>query len=339
MSMPSSSDAVATTAGRRPCFSAVSVCCRISSDTLPWWARTLAYAAIVVILSAVVGTPLAFWRSYVRERRWGFSTQTARGWFSDRAKGLAVNVVLTSLLVLGVVALARALPGWWVLPAGVAAALAALLLSFLAPVLLAPMFNRYTPLRDEPLATELRALATAADVPVADVLIEDTSRRTRKQNAYVTGLGRTRRIVVSDTLLAAASPAELRTVVAHELGHRRKRHVFLGTLLSVIGAIVATIVIWVLLGTRTADPHRLPLLLLIGLVLSLVGLPALTAISRRWERSADRYALELTDDPAAYHRVLGRLAVANLSDLDPPPLIYLFLFTHPTPPERLAAAG
>ena len=139
------------------------------------------------------------------------------------------RIVSGSLLVLGVVALARALPGWWVLPAGVAAALAALLLSFLAPVLLAPMFNRYTPLRDEPLATELRALATAADVPVADVLIEDTSRRTRKQNAYVTGLGRTRRIVVSDTLLAAASPAELRTVVAHELGHRRKRHVLLGS--------------------------------------------------------------------------------------------------------------
>jgi STE24 endopeptidase len=124
-------------------------------------------------------------------------------------------------------------------------------------------------------------------------------------------------------------PAELQTVVAHELGHRRKQHVLLGTLLSIGGAIVATIVVWALLGTRAADPHRLPLLLLIALALSLAGLPAFTAISRRWERSADRYALELTNDPSAYQSAFRRLTAANLSDLDPPALVYLLLFTHP----------
>jgi Zn-dependent protease with chaperone function len=176
-------------------------------------------------------------------------------------------------------------------------------------------------------------------VPIEEVRIEDTSRRTRKANAYVTGLGRTRRVVVSDTLLAEASPAEIKTVVAHELGHRRMRHVLLGTLLSVLGAIVGTAVVWALLGTRTADPHRLPLLLLIALTLSLAALPALTALSRRWERGADRFALELTRDRVAYERTFRRLAVTNLSDLDPPSLIYLILFTHPTPAERLAAAA
>ncbi len=306
--------------------------------SLPWWARTPAYAAIVIAVSAGVRTPIAFWRGYLRERRWSFSTQSWRAWFGDRVKAVGVNVVLSCALLLGLVALVRALPGWWVVPAAAAFALAALLLSFLAPVLLAPLFNRYTPLRAEPLATELRALAQAAGVPVEDVLIEDTSRRTRKANAYVTGLGRTRRIVVSDTLLAAALPAELQTVVAHELGHRRKQHVLLGTLLSIGGAIVATIVVWALLGTRAADPHRLPLLLLIALALSLAGLPAFTAISRRWERSADRYALELTNDPSAYQSAFRRLTAANLSDLDPPALVYLLLFTHPTPAERLAAA-
>ena len=262
----------------------------LDPSSLPWWARTLAYGAIIVAIFAAVQTPLAFWRSYVRERRWQLSTQCLGAWAADRIKALGVNIVLTSTLLLGLVALARTLPGWWVVPAAAAAALAAVLFTFLAPVVLAPLFNRYVPLRDEPLSGELRALATIAAVPVEDVLVEDTSRRTRKANAYVAGLGRTRRIVV-----------------------------------------------WAVLGSEVADPHRLPVVLLLVFALGLAALPPLTAVSRRWERSADRYALELTNEPAAYERVFRRLAATNLSDLDPPRLVYALLFTHPTPPERLAA--
>jgi STE24 endopeptidase len=241
--------------------------------------------------------------------------------------------------VLGLVALARALPGWWVVPVAAAFALITLLFSFLAPVLVAPLFNSYRPLEQEPLRGELHALAAEAGVPVEAVLVEDTSRRTRKANAYVTGLGRTRRVVVSDTLLTDTTSAEIRTVIAHELGHRRMRHVLLGTLLSVSGAIVSTAVVWALVGTRMADPHRLPLLLLIVLALTFVAAPAVSALSRHWERNADRFALELTRDRAAYEQTFYRLATDNLSDLEPPRLIYMFLFTHPTPPQRLAAAA
>jgi STE24 endopeptidase len=218
-------------------------------------------------------------------------------------------------------------------------AFAALLLSFLAPVLLEPLFNRYSPLQDATLAAELRRLAERAGVPIRDVLVQDTSRRTRKANAYVSGLARTRRVVVSDTLLEQASPAEVRLVVAHELAHRRERHVLLGTLLAMAGAVTATVVVWAVLGTRVGDPHQVPLVLLIGLGIGLTSLPALTAISRRWERAADRYSLELTGDRAAYETAFRRLAQTNLTDLDPPRLLYLLLFTHPTPPERLAAAA
>jgi STE24 endopeptidase len=233
----------------------------------------------------------------------------------------------------------RALPGWWAAPAAAAFAFAALLLSFLAPVVLEPLFNRYSPLQDAALAAELRRLAERADVAIRDVLVQDTSRRTRKANAYVSGLGRTRRVVVSDTLLEQASPAEVRLVVAHELGHRRERHVLLGTLLAMAGAVTATVVVWALLGTRAGDPHRVPLVLLIGLAIGLASLPALTAVSRRWERAADRYSLELTGDRAAHATAFRRLAQTNLTDLDPPRPLYLLLFTHPTPPERLEAAG
>jgi Zn-dependent protease with chaperone function len=306
--------------------------------SLPWWARTLAYASMIIVLFAALRTPLAFWRGYVRERRFGFSTQTSGGWLIDRLKAVGIDLVLVPPLLLALVALARVLPGWWVAPAGAAFAFVLFLFSFLAPVLLAPLFNRFMPLDEEPLRTELHTLARVAGVPVEAVLIEDTSRRTRKANAYVTGLGRTRRLVVSDTLLADASPREIHVVVAHELGHRRMHHVLLGTLLSLAGVIITTIVLWALLGTGVADPHRLPLLLLIPLGLTLATGPAVNALSRGWEQKADRFALELTGDRAAYEQTFRRLAASNLSDLDPPKLVYLLLFTHPTPPQRLAAA-
>jgi Zn-dependent protease with chaperone function len=311
----------------------------LDPGSLPWWGRTPAYAAIVIVGSAAVRTPLALWSGLIRERGWGFSTQRLPSWVADRAKAVGVNIVLTAVALLGLVGLARALPGWWVAPAAAAFAFATLLLSFVAPVVLEPLFNRYSPLQDETLAAELRRLAERARVPIRGVLVQDTSRRTRKANAYVSGLGQTRRVVVSDTLLAQATPAEVRLVVAHELGHRRERHVLLGTLLAMTGAATATFVVWVLLGTRVGDPHQVPLVLLIGLGIALSSLPALTAISRRWERAADRFSLELTDDQAAYAAVFRRLAHTNLSDLDPPRLLYLLLFTHPTPPERLAASG
>ena len=205
--------------------------------------------------------------------------------------------------------------------------------------MLEPLFNRCSPLQDATLAAELRRLAQRAGVPIRDVLVQDTSRRTRKANAYVSGLARTRRVVVSDTLLEGASPAEVRLVVAHELGHQRERHVLFGTLLAMASAVTAAVVVWALLGTRVGDPTRIPLVLLIGLGIALASLPALTALSRRWERAADRYSLELTRDRAAYATAFRRLAQTNLTDLDPPRLLYLLLFTHPTPPERLAAAG
>src|SRR6266542_174657 len=233
----------------------------LDPGSLPWWGRTLAYAAIVVAAAAAVRSPLALWSGFIRERRWGFSTQRLRSWAADRAKAVAVNSVLTAAALLGLVALARALPGWWLAPAAAAFALAALLLSFLAPVVLEPLFNRYSPLQDEALAAQLHTLARQAGVPVREMLVQDTSRRTRKANAYVSGLGRTRRVVVSDTLLEQAAPAEVRLVVAHELGHRRHRHVLLGTLLAIAGAVTATVVVWALLGTRVSDPHRVPLVL------------------------------------------------------------------------------
>jgi STE24 endopeptidase len=306
--------------------------------SLPWWARAPIYAAIVIAALTVAGVPLGLWTGLVRERRWGLSTQSLSSWVSDLFKGLLVNAVLVGGAFLAIVAAARALPGWWVVPVAATFALFAVLLSFVAPVLLEPLFNRYEPLREEELARSLRELAVRAGAPIRDVLVQDASRRTRKANAYVSGMGRTRRVVVSDTLLEEAPPPEIRLVVAHELGHRRHRHVAWGTALMTTFVVAVTLVVWAVFGPQVADPHRIPDVMLLGFGLGLLAVPLMAASSRARERTADRFALSLTGDRAAYRSVFLRLARTNLSDLDPPRLVYLLVFTHPTPSERLAAA-
>ncbi len=305
--------------------------------SLPPAAAAAAYAALVVTCSAVVRLPLAFWRGWWRERRWGFSTQGVGGWLADRSKGLALSLVLTASAWTAAVALARLLPAWWAVPAGAGLALAVLFLSFVAPVVLEPLFNRFRPLADEALARDLRRLSERAAVPVRDVLVADASRRTTKVNAYVSGIGRTRRVVLFDTLLGAADAAAVRVVVAHELGHRRDGHVVKLTLLAMAGAAASVAVLWAVLGTRVAEPRALPEALLLLLALEVVALPSGAWVSRRWERAADRCSLDLTEDPAAFARAHVELARRNLADLEPPRLAYVLLFSHPTPPERLAA--
>jgi STE24 endopeptidase len=243
-------------------------------DSLSPVVAAAAYAALVAVLSSVVRMPLSLWRGWWRERSWGFSTQGIGAWFGDRLKALAVSVVLGAAAWAAAVALARALPTWWALPAGAALALAVLLLSFVAPVVLEPLFNRFRPLEDETLAASVRLLSQRAGVPVREVLVADASRRTTKVNAYVSGIGRTRRVVVFDTLLQAAEPAEVEVVVAHELGHRREGHVVKLTLLAMAGAVLAVAVLWAVLGTRVADPRTLPEALLLLLALELAAVRA-----------------------------------------------------------------
>jgi STE24 endopeptidase len=303
-----------------------------SWTTGAWWARTLLFTLLLLAALDLVRLPLAVWRGFVRERRWGFSTQTLRGWFWDHLKGFAVAYVLTAGGFLLLLASLRVVGGWWPAVAAPGAALLALVLGFVAPLVLEPLFNRFRPLPDAELAGALRGLADRAGVPVRDVLVSDASRRTLKHNAYVSGLGRTRRVVVFDTLLREATRPELEVVVAHELGHRRHRDVLKGTLLAMAAAAATVLILWPLDPT----PRHIPLMLFVIGLFELAGMPLFAAVSRRFERRADRFALSLTHDRPAFEAAFRRLARANLADLDPPRLVYALLFTHPTPPERIA---
>jgi Zn-dependent protease with chaperone function len=314
----------------------------------PWWARTLELTILVSAVMTLVRLPLSAWRGWAYERRWGFSTQTLRGWLWDTAKGLILGASLTGIALTALVWTARAWPVGWPAVAAPGAAALTLVLSLLAPLLFERLFNRFWPLPDEGLARDLRDLSVRAGVPVRTMLVADASRRTRKHNAYVSGIGPTRRLVLFDTLLDDAPVGELRGVVAHELGHRRFRHVALGTLLAMAGSASGVLILWGLLSWNglvsaagadgPGDPRVVPFVLLALWLLEVGALPFETWLSRRWERVADRFALDLTGDAFALEQMHRRLALANLADLDPPPLLYALLFTHPTPPERIAAA-
>jgi STE24 endopeptidase len=317
-------------------------------DGLPDWLGAALLGILLVVLSALVRLPLSVWLGLTHERAFGFSRQSNRDYALDRLKGVAVGAVLTGVAVGGFVLAAELFPSWWPLVAAVAAALLVLFLGFVAPVVLEPLFNTFAPLGDPELRDAVLKLGVDSQVPVSEVLVADASKRTTKLNAYVSGLGATRRVVLFDTLVEKATQPEVLTVVAHELGHRRFRHVAWGTALAMAGAAAVVLILWGLLSwqpvldaidaTGPADARVAPFVLLVASVLSLAVAPFLAAISRSWEYACDRFAVRQTGDLGAFESAFGRLSESNLPDPRPPRLAYLWLFSHPTVPERLAAA-
>ena len=204
-------------------------------DPLPEALGALVLGALLVVLSALVRLPLSIWLGLTHERAFGFSRQSGREYALDRVKGIGIGAVLTGLGMAGLVGAAVLFPAAWPVVAAIGAALLVLLLSFVAPVVLEPVFNKFRPLEDAELRAAVMRLAADAGVPVREVLVADASKRTTKLNAYVSGLGATRRVVLYDTLVESATTPEVLTVVAHELGHRRYRHVALGTALAMVG--------------------------------------------------------------------------------------------------------
>jgi STE24 endopeptidase len=312
-----------------------------------WVAQALLGGFLIVGIGEIVALPLAAWRETVL-RRYGLSTQTWSTWTVDLLKGYAIAAVIGAVTLLGFFGLARLLPQWWWAAVAGGAAALTVLFTFIFPVLVEPVFNRFTPMPPGELRDSLIALADRDEVPVRDVLVADASRRTTALNAYVSGLGPTRRIVVYDTLVREAPPSEVEAVVAHELGHAKASDVFTGTLLGALGAAAAVIALYLLGGwtgllrragvESIVDPRAIALLLAVATLAGLVAAPLSSLVSRRIEARADGHALELTQDPSTVERMEERLATTNLADVDPPRLEYVMFASHPSVVERMAAA-
>ena len=312
-----------------------------------WWARVLLGTVALTLVGRALTLPWEAWRESV-SRRYGLSTRSWGAWGVDVAKSYAVGLVVTGAVLLLVVGLARWQPQWWWVTGAVVAALLVVLVSFAYPVVVEPVFNKFTPMPDSPLRTSLLQLARDDGVPVEDVLVADASRRTTALNAYVSGIGATRRIVVYDTLVEQAPPEEVRLIVAHELGHAKQHDVVWGTVLGAVGVafmvcLLALLGRWSWLLGRAGvhslgDGRAVALVLALIAMLTFVAGPAENLLSRRIETRADLHALELTHDPGATVAMQRRLSVTNLSDLEPSPLVFGLFATHPTGPQRIALA-
>lgn len=304
------------------------------------------YVALLALANEALRLPLALYQELALERRYGLSTQPMGKWWIDQAKGCGVTLVLGAVAAPIVLALLRWSPDrWWLIAAAIFAVLL-IGLAQLAPVILLPIFYTFTPLQRPELAARLVALAERAGARVLGVFEWRLGDRTRKANAALTGIGRTRRILISDTLLAEHSDDEIEVILAHELAHHVYRDIWSGIALEA-ALILAGFAVADALLTRVggslglsgkADIAGLPLLLLAAGGVSLLLMPVFNLLSRAHERRADRYALEMTRNADAFVTAMKRLAAQNLAEERPSRMVEVLFYTHPPTGARIAAA-
>jgi len=299
-----------------------------------YWGSILLFFFAVWIMLRLVNLPFRLYGGYFWQHRWGFSTQTMGSWWMDYFKGAGIDLALTTAGALLLFWIISRWPGtWWL--AGAAFFSAWLVIqTLLWPVVISPLFNRFVPAKDPAVLGMVQKLSERAHLPVDRVLIMDASRRTTKANAYFAGLGRTKRIVLYDTLLEKYPLEQVEAVVAHEMAHWSRGHIVRGLAFGVMGSLLLWGLLFVLLRftmpfTLRYPPHTWAVVLLFLLLVSFVSSPLQNRLSRGMEEEADQAAVALTGDVPAAVRLQVDLAAKNLSDVSPPAFIRWFSYSHP----------
>ena len=329
------------------------------------WAASLPVASVWqgLVVLAVLGAisylsavPWDLWSSFGVEKRFGFSTITVKTWLMDQVKSLLISLVLGVLLGGGFLLLIGSLGRSWWLPAWALFSGFQLLMLFIAPVLLLPLFNKFEPLQDQELGQQIAALARRAGYPLSGVFQIDASLRSTHANAYFTGMGKTRRIALFDTLINQHPREEILAVMAHEIGHWKLRHTLKLLIASIVASGVGIAMVAILLDLPwlystiglgslhsqlgATGPAAAIGLYLIGLLLSPTGLllaPIANGFSRKHEYAADAYSLSLYEHPTALEDGLIVFSEKSLSNLFPHPLVVVFRYSHPPLLDRVAA--
>jgi STE24 endopeptidase len=322
-------------------------CWTVSLSVSSVW-QGLLWLAVLGLISYLTSVPFDLASSFGVEKKFGFSTITVKIWLLDQVKSLLLSIILSGALMSVLLWLIEWLGFWWWLPAWIFFSLFQLLMMYIAPVLILPLFNKFEPLQDEELGDKILELARRAAFPLSGVYQIDASLRSTHSNAYFTGIGKTRRIALFDTLIAQHTHEELLAVLAHEIGHWKKRHVLKTLAASILLSAGAMALIAVLLDTPwlyesvgvndiythigvTGSVAAVGLFM-VGLLLSPLGLilsPIANWFSRRNEYEADAYALSLYNHPTALIDGLVKLSEKNLSNLFPHPLVVVFRYSHP----------
>jgi STE24 endopeptidase len=310
------------------------------------WVVGLFVAILVMqVVSTVVGLPFGVWRELKYDKKWGFSTQTTKGFVVDELKSLPIVAVLYTLLFGPLWAVIRTTDLWW-LWGGLVFAVVSVVIGVLFPIVIFPLFNKYTPLEEGELRAAILDAARQANADITQVLVEDSSKRDTRPNAYVAGLGKVRRVVVFDNMLEYPNEAIV-SVIAHEIGHWKMRHILRTIPLSIVMNLVTFAILGLVLdNTRVlswagvdslGDPGALPLFLLAFTVVGkLTGL-ASAWLSRAHERQADLFAYNLLGSPAELRDFFHKVSVSNLADLRPNRW-HRVNASHPPFAERMAMA-
>jgi STE24 endopeptidase len=302
------------------------------------------YAFLLIVLFYIlielILLPLSYYRGYVVEHRFGLSNQTISMWFMDYLKENIISLIITYLAMTGIYALMVYMPGHWWIVSSVVLAVFIIILSYLYPILIDPLFYNFKKLEDENLREQIVDIADKADIEVKDVMVADASRKTSKVNAYFAGVGRSRRVVVFDNLINNFSEQEALSVVAHEIGHWYNRHIIKN---MIIGAVSGTLGLFLLhlIFSRSGmlgDFRSILVIILLISVVSFLMMPVGNAVSRFFERQADSFAVRATGNPDAQVNLMVKLGQSNLSSVSPAGYIRFFLYSHPPIMERIEAA-
>jgi len=319
---------------------------RVVPETPHAITTVICYVVVLSILNEIGGLPISLYGGFFLERRYGLSNETLGGWLGDQAKSFGIGLLLGAPAAALIYWFIHLSPEQWWLTAGITFTLLIIGVTNLAPVILLPIFYSVKPLDRAALRARLLALAERAGARVLGAYEWGLGEKTRKANAALAGLGGTRRILVSDTMLAEFSDDEIEVVLAHEIAHHVHGDIWKGiafeSLLIVAGFYLASQVLHALAGPvglrGVDDVAGLPLLLLAAGAVSLVMVPAAHAMSRAFERNADRFALDLTRNPSAFISAMRRLGAQNLAEEHPSRMVQWLFYSHPPVRERIAVA-
>jgi STE24 endopeptidase len=321
---------------------------RLLSDAwhLPYILSGLLFFMTPGVILYLAGLPFDYYDTFVIEEKYGFNRSTLKLWITDHIKSGLISIILSSILLSLILWMIDISPGYWWLWGFFIVSFVQILLAVLYPVLIAPLFNKFTPVRDQDLAGKIKSLMERGGIKVKTILQMDAGERSRHTNAYFTGIGRTKRIVLFDTLLESHPHDEILGVLAHEVGHFRGRHVIKQIVFFEIAMLLGfyftyRVMGWPVLYETFGFTTPLPYvgLFLVGILWQKLGFlfkPFYMAISRRYERQADAFSVRLLKTAEPMIVSLKRLASDNLANLTPHPLYVWFNYSHPPLVERVA---
>ena len=318
----------------------------IASLTQSFVLRGVLFVMGLLYAEIIFSIPFSLYKNFSIENRYGFNTLTSKLWLSDLVKSTVISTLLLSIMVAAALYLVQYTPQWWWLWVWLVFLLFSIFLMYISPYIIEPLFFKFEPVQTEGLVEEIRSLMEKAGLKVGSVFQVDASKRSRHSNAYFSGIGRVKRIVLFDTLLESMTQSEVMAVLAHEVGHWKKKHVLKRIIVTETVALGAIFLAYKLLSWRGLPSMvglqegsfyvRVVILGFLGSLLMFPLTPALSLLSRKHEWQADRFACELTGRPLELANALIKLSKENLANLHPHPLYAAFYYSHPPVVQRVA---